>query len=488
MYVKEVYSFDGAGRRDVTPVRIVTTNTAQVNGRWVDVIPVDAVDTWSVQDPQNGQWFDVLPVMVVDQDVVVINGRPTDVTLVRVVSGVLGLWPGFSLAMDFVNSRYRLGEGAAAEYASPAQIPGWSYVRTGADQIVRAPSGMWRFGPDVPPIVAGYGLDVAEAATNLWTGHSFPANAEQAAFALSSLNSSARQWVARADLPSEVRAALDAEDPRGIVPGIVRIVAAGGEAAGANIIVSLGDTGPKSLSLMAYVTGGPWGVCYSDNSFNGQGTVAVPGAGFQRVQNPNIAPASSGLNARFRSQFAAGVGWEAYIYAPQVEAGAFVTPIIPVAGAQATRGAAQARIDGVGGNLARPYTTVARGKGRVADGVSRILVQIDNGSNSGTERTQLSRGASNGAAVINGGGSNLTVAGGFAGALDMRFATQIRADGLDATVNGADASAATNTLGARNAITFGASRAGAIAWRGAVELVAIKTGPTTLSERQQWGA
>lgn len=169
MYVKEVYSFDGAGRRDVTPVRIVTTNTAQVNGRWVDVIPVRAVNTWSVQDPQNGQWYDVLPVMVVDQDVVVINGRPTDVTLVRVVSGELGFMPGAYLAMDFRwgQEKYRKGVGAGIQTTNFLDLDGATSVGgAGFGQALR--NGSWSGNlPDGTPLIGDGGLGCWEARENV---------------------------------------------------------------------------------------------------------------------------------------------------------------------------------------------------------------------------------------------------------------------------------------------------------------------------------
>lgn len=106
--VDTVISNDGAQARDVIPVRVYTTPTALINGQWRDVIPVDGVSTWTVQDGQ-GKFHSALPIKVYDADTVLINGVRRNVMPVRVVSGSIGFFVGAQVAFDFTKSKYRVG-------------------------------------------------------------------------------------------------------------------------------------------------------------------------------------------------------------------------------------------------------------------------------------------------------------------------------------------------------------------------------------------
>lgn len=403
-------------------------------------------------------------------------------------------YPRFGLALDFAGRRtgrpfYKLG---GRTFGRAREVPGFSYTRSGADFVVydRATNTIrGRFAADVMPLVPGYGLDTADAATNLWTGHAFPTSSVQALAQCTSLNSSTRAWVARADLPEPVLAALNRLDPTGLVAGVLEITAAGGEIPGANFLHTLPSAGDYGLSVFAYVTEGVWSMSTSSNVGVGQGFTATANGQFTRVENV-VNYAASG-NSRFRAAGNLPAGAKAYVFGFQVEAGT-VTPLVPTAGAQASRGSAILRIDALDWLFVRPFTMVARAKGRPADGISRCLMQVDNGSNSGAERIQLTRSTANDITLANGAGSNVSVGGmGWVGAFDLKAAAQYRHDGIDLNTDGlikTSNGTATTTLADRNSLTIGASRAGTTSWRGPIEFVGVIARPTTQVEREALAA
>ncbi|MDP2214787.1 hypothetical protein, partial [Phenylobacterium sp.] len=268
--------------------------------------------------------------------------------------------PGFSLVCDFKRGLYRRGVGRGRMASSFLHLPGASYVRSGADLVLNTPQGLRRFAANVPPIVSGYGMESPDAVTNLWPGHSFPSNSTEGLTSSSNLNSSTRTWIARADLPAPVLAALNRIDPQGHVLGLVRITAAGGEIAGANILVTLPATGTYALSLFAYVTAGTWGLSTSGNVGIGQGTLATPNGEFTRVTN--VVDFATLTNGRFRTTSGGEAGWEAYVFGVQVAQKGYVTPLCVTSGAQASRGAPIAKIAGLSEQFGAGYTLAVRGR------------------------------------------------------------------------------------------------------------------------------
>ena len=396
--------------------------------------------------------------------------------------------PGFSLVCDFKRGLYRRGAGRGRMVTDFLQLPGASYVRSGADLIVQTPAGLRRFAANVPPIVPGYGMECPEGTTNVCTNHNF-AGASLDGLSASVPGSSALPLVsrvARGDLPGPVLAALNSEDPLGYVTHVTRVQS--DAMAASQGCVCLGDIGvltPSTASIFAYVVTGAGSVVL-DANLSSLGQTALL-SGFKRTEL-TITPDSTGR--RLRTRNLSGVNpAEWYFFGNQFEPKAQATPVVPVAGAQASRGDPLAQVVGLDATFMRPFTLVGMGKGRPANGLSRVLAQVDNGTNAGVERLSISRTSTDVLSLVNGGGQNLNSVAGFAGALDVRAAGQYREDGLDLAVNGVSSEPrATTTLAARNRLTIGSSAAGTTVWYGPAEFVGLISRPTTQAEREALSA
>ena len=406
-------------------------------------------------------------------------------------------YPAFDLVFDpkglIVPGRpiYKL---AGRYFDRPEDMPGWSYVRSGADLIVPAPGGWRRFAANAVPIVRGYGLECADDTTNKCTDW----NARPAAFPMSDAATFSAGANAAAsgdpetlfgfvDMTAEIAADPDLapllED--GTLNGIALVIdnTLGATNAWVRARGQLGNVNTHAASGCCKVlVAGPVGL---PNIGLGTLTTATHpgGSGFVWFGGAGV-PTDGGARVQMSVRPGGKAAWLLW----QGEEKVYFTPPVVVAGAQASRGSPQAQLGNLSPLFSRPFTLVAKGKGRAADNVNRTLVQVDNGSNASTERIQLARTPANGLSIQNGGGGNEGLGAGSAlGVLDVRMAAQIRADGVDRSVAGnlnGSTSTETSTLADRHRLFVGTSGAGTTTWSGGVEFIGCISRATTQQERE----
>lgn len=383
--------------------------------------------------------------------------------------------PGFSLVCDFKRGLYRRGVGRGRMVTSYQSLPGASYVRAGADLALLTPLGLRRFAANQPPIVPGYGLASPEATTNKWPGYSFPSSGAECQFS-TGVTAATRTYVARADLPAPVLAALNRIDPTGIVPGLMKITADGTGTAILGIILPLGNVNPHSPSLFAYVTAGTWGLSLAQNNVGlGNGVLATPTGDFIRVQNPGLVPPSE-TNARLRTTTIADAGWEAYVFGIQVEEKGFVTQLCVTNGATASRGQPVAELLNLDSEFGDEFTLVVRGRFAAitaSNPVSEVMTWVaESGS---TSQFNLRRAGSAGAIAVGiSGDTNINIPSIDPGNAPFAMAMRVnRATGASRLVTNGQARADVRSWPDPGKIYFGGNTSGTTPLRERVEFAGI---------------
>ena len=270
-------------------------------------------------------------------------------------------------------------------YSNFTNIPGAVYTRIGVEYQQNAAGVLVPFDNDVPPISDGVGLGVWEARTNLLLqSQTF----DNASWIKSFSTVTANQAVApdgtmTADLVSNTPGSSSyiAQTSPTLLNSTTYV---------RTIYVSLapGNTAPTFVSTVSKGAGGEASTYFNLSTLAITGTDAstssiVPvGGGFYRIIHTFTTDASGTplcgvfyLGAYGPTPGAANF----YVWGAQLELGSTATPYIPTTSAAATRGAPTAYLNAPG-LLVPPFTVQVWAQLPALDGVTRRLLDIDDGS------------------------------------------------------------------------------------------------------------
>jgi hypothetical protein len=324
------------------------------------------------------------------------------------------LYSGADLALDFAANRYRRGAGPVV--SNPAQIPGWSYSRSGQELAADAAGAYRAFATDVPAI-NDLGLHVWEARTNKSTNFNAAptdlTNVTKTGDAASVLS-----------VVSDVAEILSVPElatlyAQGVLNGNVYKLDNSAGVALANIDISgqFGNTNAHTIS--AYIRGGSGKI--GQTAVSTSNTDFISSATYRRVVAANVTIGSGTRTMRV----AAAIGETIYVLLNQLEEGAYATPPIVVAGAAATR--AHPLPDQQVTLPAGAFTIRWEGLCGTASGAVRMF-EFHDGTDA--NRIYLTRsGANSISSALSLGGSVSSIGGSLGFAQTGRFKSIIRYDG-----------------------------------------------------------
>lgn len=310
--------------------------------------------------------------------------------------GALDPYASWPLYMDFANNRYRLGVGSGRTN-NWLTLPGASYARTGEQLCYNAASGLWEvYAANIPPVMAGGGMEVDEGTTNKCT------NYNAAPTDLTNVTKSgdaAATLTVVDDTAALIAAGFGGLIAAGKMNGKVYKLdnSAGTAAAFAAVSGPTGNTNTHTISVVARTEGA------AGSAVRYEAAVAV-----------NIAITSTTRYARFsvtgtpgsssdRMQIRAAPGSVVYFILNQLEEKAYATNPVIVAHASASRGNAAPVVTGLASLLTPPFTLVAVANLSAIDGVGRTLACLSDGTSS--NRIDLRRTTANTMQLVQIGGT-----------------------------------------------------------------------------------
>lgn len=240
-------------------------------------------------------------------------------------------WPLFDEVYDFAGTK----TGGQPYYKLPGRrrvpnlrsIPGTTFTRATTAIVPDADGTLRETASGEPAIGRGRGMGFWPAIQNVCTGANFPGAASPTPGV--PFSGAVVTLVARADLPAPVLAALDARDPRGLVTHVWRMTGVT-HPFGINIEGASAGAGQQTFSAFTHVVSGGFQIGSSSN----EGVVGCS-TNFERSAAVNVTIGGA-RTLRLRStQDNSEVYWFGHVST----ATAYLSPVIAVAGAAATRNA-----------------------------------------------------------------------------------------------------------------------------------------------------
>ena len=377
-------------------------------------------------------------------------------------------------------------------YSRFRDLPGAVYTRSGVAYQQNA-SGVWvPFEENVPPISAGVGLGVWEAATNLLLQSGRMDNASWskisgATVALVSgapdgTSTFAKVTAAGGNTSSRIQqsAAVSAASVY-----MASVYIAADTAASSRLAVFDGAVGTQIAAVVVNWAGG----VPSLGTING--TFAVAPA-LTQLGTTGIWHLTGGVNSgAFTSlamllypDYTAGLNSTKF-WGAEFKLGSYVTPYVATTSAAATRGAPSAYLNAPG-VLVPPFTVQVWAQLSAIDGVGRVLASISDGTNA--NRLQLERSSGNFAILqFDGGtGTGPSPFSGKTGARLLKMALRVRDTSLSLCCDGAGPNTATGITLPPNlsVVRLGASPVNAIQVNGDITRFQIINRDVTDAELQ----